>query len=126
MKFNDAVNSFLNEEEKQPSRLDRIRALKNVDTTYIIPQEEIESNIATIDDILSSGHHGFSKWHADALKELFKQIRDQYGESGIEQTKKAYTVRHNELIAGLDPDDDEDWETGERYQEEYDFIMYEL
>ena len=123
MKFNDVVNSFLAEEEKQPSRLDRIKALKNVDTTYIIPEEEIESNIATIDDILSSGHHGFSKWHADALKMLFKEIRDEYGESGIEQTKKAYTDRHNELMAGLDPDDDEDWNTGERYQEEYDFIM---
>lgn len=123
MRFNDAVNSFLNEEEKQPSRLDRIRALKNVDTTYTLPEEEIESNIATIDDILSSGYGDFSKWHADALKELFKQIRDQHGESGIEQTKKAYTVRHNELIAGLDLDHDEDWNTGERYQEEYDFIM---
>jgi len=123
MKFNDIVSKLLNEEEPSFSRADRIKALKNVDTTYIIPEEEIESNIATIDDILSSGHHGFGKWHADALKELFKQIRDEYGESGIEQTKKAYTVRHNELIAGLDPDDDEDCNTGERYQEEYEYIM---
>lgn len=124
MKFKDFVNKQLNEEEPSLSRADRIKALKNVDTTYIIPEEEIEANIDTINDILSSGTgNHFSNWHMNALTELFKQIRDEYDESGVEQTKKAYTTQHNDYIAQLDPDDDEDWNTGERYQEEYEFIM---
>ena len=123
MKFKDFVSKLLNEGEPFLSRVDKIKTLKNVDTTYIIPGEEIEANIATIDDILSSGTGMLTRWHMNALRELFKQIRDGYGESGVEQTKQAYTIRHDELIAELDPDDDEDWDTGERYQEEYEIIM---
>lgn len=123
MKFKDFVSKVLFEEEPSLSRLDKIKALKNVDTTYIIPKEEIEANIATIDDILSPGTGMLTRWHMNALRELFKQIRDEYDEPGVEQTKKAYTIRHDELIAELDPDDDEDWDTGECYQEEYEIIM---